>query len=633
MGFVSRGVFAFFLFSIPTLAQAQDTTWSKTWFPDGHWEVIPGNAPTLDADVCAPGVLVVKFTTGRADEGADRARAFFAGEFGLHVEAERLYPDELIHPDNRMLDPHGLSRFVKVSGIAIDGDVALAELRWELAGDSLIASDDDVALDCTVLALSRDLPDEVAYGWNQSFLRIDRGDVAHFSPRIAVLDTGIDDTHPIFDRGPDMGAGYNYVDGNPDLADGNGHGTHVAGIVATVAPGAEIIPIKVLDDHGSGHWSSVGRGLLHAAAVDADVVNMSLGSSRMAPEFVQAAIDEVASTYDTVMVAAAGHSCSPGDSCMDVFAPAIHASVLSVGALDSFGLSEDRAAGGLLDLLAPGVHVCSAWPTADTDPGASPYRRWSGSSMAAAHASAVAGLVRNVHPDMDQMEVRGHLFDTAGWASTAFTCPGEAGLLDACGALGLYECTDRWAFLDHPPGLTCGTPDPEPALERLELFPTYSGTAFSCPGITEVSDSFASGDPGSANTPPSYCPDQTSALSVRCSASVAGLPLKSPCTDCDLEIVDPEVLRLRLRLQAADLSKYGSYMVRLHTVSGQTYVYSLGVAAPTGTKAQLRYQIDVGAQGGPDLVNEVLSAMLVSQYSGNGRHAWVADPLRIVAAP
>jgi len=623
-------VFAFFLLSIPTLAQAQDTSWCTTWLPDGTWEVYPGNVPTLDADVCEPGVLVVKFAAGRADEGADRARNFFANEFGLWVDAERLYPDHLIHPDSRATDPRGLSQYVRISGIGLEGDVALAELRWELASLGLIAGDDDVVLDCTVLALADGLPDAVANGWNHAFLRIDRNDVARMTPRIAVLDTGVDASHPIFDRGVDVPSGYNHVADNTDLDDHNGHGTHVAGIIASVAPGAEIVPFKVLDDNGSGHWSSVGRGLLHAAAVDADVINMSLGSSRMMPEFVQAAVEEVAAAYDAVMVAAAGHSCESGDACMDVFAPAVHIDVLSVGALDQVGFSEDRAAGDRLDLLAPGVHVCSAWPIAQTDPGAAPYRPWSGSSMASAHAAAVAGLVRHEIPELNQADVRGHLVDTADWTTTTFNCPGEPGLLDACAALGWEHCTDRWAFVDHPVDLACGDPTPQPPYVPLDLTSTNTGAAVACPNVTTVTDSFIPGDPGSTNTPPSFCPDQTAALSLRCSATVTGLPLKSPCTDCDLEIVNDQVLRVRLQLEAANLSQFHSYMVRIKTFSGQVHVYSLGIPTQTGTKAHVRYQIEVGA--GKNLENDVQSAALVSQYTGNGRQAWVADPLQIVAA-
>ncbi len=106
---------------------------------------------------------------------------------------------------------------------------------------------------------------------------------------VAVIDTGVDATHPALDGGTVVG-GHDFVNDDDDPMDDNGHGTHVAGIVAAngdltgVAPGASIMAYKVLNRNGSGPTSDVIAGL--EAAVDpanphrAEVVNFSLGGAR-----------------------------------------------------------------------------------------------------------------------------------------------------------------------------------------------------------------------------------------------------------------------------------------------------------------------------------------------------------------
>lgn len=115
--------------------------------------------------------------------------------------------------------------------------------------------------------------------WNMGFLGS--------GVRVAVLDTGIDPTHP------DLVPNWNYalslslVASEPFIDDLDGHGTHVAGIIGAahnvfgtigVAPSAEIVAIKVLDQTGSGNFSAILMGVYYATLMEADVVNMSLGT-------------------------------------------------------------------------------------------------------------------------------------------------------------------------------------------------------------------------------------------------------------------------------------------------------------------------------------------------------------------
>jgi subtilisin family serine protease len=103
--------------------------------------------------------------------------------------------------------------------------------------------------------------------------------------RVAVLDTGVWYFHPDLWANIDFNAGATFVPGTPDFLDDNGHGTHVAGIIAAadndwgtigVAPNATLIPVKVLSADGIGRFSWFLAGVVHAVRQDADIINLSL---------------------------------------------------------------------------------------------------------------------------------------------------------------------------------------------------------------------------------------------------------------------------------------------------------------------------------------------------------------------
>lgn len=103
--------------------------------------------------------------------------------------------------------------------------------------------------------------------------------------RVAVLDTGIDPEQPELAGRLDLAHGASFVAGEPDLLDRHGHGTHVAGLIAAnldgagvagVAPEVTILPIKVLDAAGVGDDAAILRGIDHAIAEGADIINLSL---------------------------------------------------------------------------------------------------------------------------------------------------------------------------------------------------------------------------------------------------------------------------------------------------------------------------------------------------------------------
>ncbi len=136
--------------------------------------------------------------------------------------------------------------------------------------------------------------------------------------KVAVIDTGIDLTHP--DLATNIKGGINTISPLKSPNDDNGHGTHVAGTIAGidngigvigVAPGASLYAVKVLGKSGSGWISDIIEGIDWCIANDIDVINMSLGSS----SDVQSFHDAIIAAYNSgiVIVAAAGNS-GPGDN-------------------------------------------------------------------------------------------------------------------------------------------------------------------------------------------------------------------------------------------------------------------------------------------------------------------------------
>jgi len=132
--------------------------------------------------------------------------------------------------------------------------------------------------------------DETYYGW-QWYLRTIEADkvwdegITGAGVRVAVLDTGIWYTHPDLAVNVDHNSSATFVPGTTDYLDDRGHGTHVAGIIAGadngsgiigIAPEATLIAVKVLDSTGSGSFSWIIAGIIHAVQVQADIINMSL---------------------------------------------------------------------------------------------------------------------------------------------------------------------------------------------------------------------------------------------------------------------------------------------------------------------------------------------------------------------
>lgn len=240
--------------------------------------------------------------------------------------------------------------------------------------------------------------------------------------KVGIVDTGIDYNHP--DLKTNYKGGYNYVNNTPDPWDGNGHGTHVAGIIAAidndigvigVAPEAWIYAVRVLNDSGSGSYSQVISGIEWCVNNGMQIISMSLGGSG----FSQALKDACDAAFNAglLLIAAAGNS--GGSGCPttggNVGYPAKFDSVVAVASTDSGdALSSFSSRGPEVYVSAPGSGILSTVPTGSCthcDPNG--YKQLSGTSMACPHTSGAAALIWKQNPSMTNVQVKECLGSTA----------------------------------------------------------------------------------------------------------------------------------------------------------------------------------------------------------------------------
>jgi subtilisin family serine protease len=250
--------------------------------------------------------------------------------------------------------------------------------------------------------------------------------------KVAVLDTGIDATHPDLD-GDKVVAAENFSD-DADTADHFGHGTHVASIVAGkgvgaptvrkgVAPGASLINAKVLNSAGSGTFDQIIAGLEWAAGQGADVANMSLGTNSPAPngdDPLTQAVDSISKSSGMLIVVAAGNLGS-GES--TIASPGWADEALTVGAVDKKdGLAGFSSRGPRLgdfgvkpDITAPGVDIVAA-RAAGTNLGPivdGNYQQLSGTSMATPHVAGAAAILAQRFPNYTNVALKDTLISTS----------------------------------------------------------------------------------------------------------------------------------------------------------------------------------------------------------------------------
>ncbi|WP_231687915.1 S8 family peptidase [Bacillus sp. FJAT-27251] len=225
---------------------------------------------------------------------------------------------------------------------------------------------------------------------------------------IAVIDTGVDLDHP--DLKNRLVDGYNVMNDNDEPDDDNGHGTHVAGIIASETNNHQgtagvtwynkIMPVKAMGAKGYGTTFDIAKGIIWAVDNGADVINLSLGNYQES-NILQRAV-RYAYDHDVVMVSAAGN-----DNSRQPSYPAAYPEVLSVSAISFDGnLAEFSNYGDYINVTAPGVYIPSTYFQ-------NQYAQLSGTSMAAPHVAGLAGLVKSANPKLGSKEIMSIIQDTA----------------------------------------------------------------------------------------------------------------------------------------------------------------------------------------------------------------------------
>jgi hypothetical protein len=244
---------------------------------------------------------------------------------------------------------------------------------------------------------------------------------------IAVIDTGVQITHPdlvnqiwtntaeIPGNGIDNDNngfiddihGWNFYNDDANPSDGNGHGTHVAGIVSAQANNGAgvagtgfnctIMPLRAGSANGEFWSDTLASAIDYARENGAKVINMSLGGE-MGGDLLFATAVANAIAADIVVVAAAGNNSEDID--VNQIAPACLPNVIAVSAARESGVFDTRYSnfGASISLCAPGTHILSTVPTND-------YELLSGTSMASPCVAGIAGLIRSAYPSATRSQV------------------------------------------------------------------------------------------------------------------------------------------------------------------------------------------------------------------------------------
>ncbi|WP_329344007.1 S8 family serine peptidase [Streptomyces sp. NBC_00663] len=372
--------------------------------------------------------------------------------------------------------PRGAARdrvLASIDGVALDADKEKADAFWDDVNQgSLKKLWLDAKVSATLDRSTRQVhaPEAWAAGYDGK------------GTKVAVLDTGADADHP--DLKGRISAAKNFTD-SADADDHQGHGTHTTSTVGGtgaasdgrkkgVAPGAELLNGKVLNDGGYGETSWIIAGMQWAVDQGADVVSMSLGNPERTDctdPMAQATEELARSSTNTLFVIAAGNS-GPGNN--TVSSPGCAPSVLTVGAVDRDDSTANFSSRGPAygshslkpEITAPGVAISAANAGGR---GVYAYQSMSGTSMATPHVAGAAALVKQAHPDWSAARIKAALVSSADAG-----IPGDVRETGG-GRLDVKAAVDQTVL--GAPAVQAGTYNwPQDATDRATVSVPYTNT-------------------------------------------------------------------------------------------------------------------------------------------------------------
>ena len=457
---IGAGITLLIVISV-ALATAQGPTGVM---PDEFARALPHTKP-LSAHEVAPGVVLLQFQDDNTVVAAADLLATLAPEIGE------------LQPVSAM--PNGY-----VVKVPAGEETAIAA---RLAASPLVQMAEP-----DYIYHSMEEPNDPLYSRYQWNLRHIGADVAWqqttggSSVTVAILDTGVDLTHP--DLIQNLIPGYDFVNNDTDPGDDEGHGTHVASIVAAASNNGlgiagiswqtKLMPVKVLDNRGRGNSLGIAQGIMWATDHGADVINLSLGSAQYS-ETINTAV-QYANQNGVLVVAAAGNYYDAGNP---IVYPAALNNVLAVAAVNDVDAHASySSSGNYVDLAAPGGDVVNEldpeirhWiPGAYLRARGLSYAGLVGTSQAAPHVAGIAALLLTLEPSLSAEQLFSLITSSAvdvqasGWDEFS-----GYGRLDAAGAIQALLTSTATA-----------TPLPTPtATPTVENTATPTATATATPDL------------------------------------------------------------------------------------------------------------------------------------------------------
>ncbi len=330
-----------------------------------------------------------------------------------------------LDPTKSQLDANPIYRMVIEDGTSPTSKAAelLTDAQVEYAEPNYLTALPEARQRSSWVVGESDNSDSYATQWAPQKMRLPE---AHMRTRgasaiIAVLDTGIDATHPAFQGR--LVSGFDFVGEDSDPTEEGvygidsafGHGTHVAGLVALAAPDARIMPLRTLSVDGTGTIWDQARALRYAIKNGANVISLSWSFS-VRSKVLDDVLAEItcANAIDSacrrskqpgaVVVAAAGNS---GTSVAEYPAADAMTGVIAVSAsTEADTLASFSTYGSWVNVAAPGERIIS------TVPGGG-YASWSGTSMATPLSAGTVALVRDIFPAYNSAEIAARITTSA----------------------------------------------------------------------------------------------------------------------------------------------------------------------------------------------------------------------------